>query len=112
MNIKAHTTSGVRAASYAKFASLDGPLNLTHPRVGLVESCGRRVSLLENSFTCRLVSSVSDTQKKVSGQFDLRRKHLACLHSLRGSRSVLSALDARDRASSCFSRAHRLIFYL
>ena len=42
MDIRAHTTSGERATSYAKFASFDGPLNLPHPRVGLVESCGKR----------------------------------------------------------------------
>ena len=42
MDIRAHTTSGERATSYAKFASFDGPLNLPHPRVGLVESCGKK----------------------------------------------------------------------
>ena len=61
MDIWAYTTSGVRATSYAEFASLDGPLDISHPRVGLVErelSMGRKVSLLEISFTCGLVSSV------------------------------------------------------
>ena len=82
MDIRAHTTSGVRAASYAKFASLDGPLNLT-PALGWVwlRAAGKGVSLLEISFTCRLVSSVWDSQRKIRTRFDLRRKHLACLHS-------------------------------
>ena len=42
MDIGAHTTSGVRATLYAKFASLDRPLNVSHLRVGLVESCGKK----------------------------------------------------------------------
>ena len=54
-------------------------MNLFFHRDGKKSSIGG-FTLLEISFTCRLVSSVSDTQKKVSGQFDLRRKHLACLH--------------------------------
>ena len=44
-------------------------------------------------------------------RFDLRRKHLVCLHNVCGSRSVLSALDARDCASFCFLCAYRLILY-
>ena len=92
MDIRAHTTSGVRATSYAKFASLDGPLNLT-PTLGWVwlRAAGKGVSLLEISFTCRLVSSVRILKRKPGLGFDLRRKHLACLHSVRVSRSVLSA---------------------